>query len=217
MRVVLDLLLPPRCPGCKREGDLLCVDCAAPLWRRMHEPAGGPLGAPAVLPDGVVQLEWCATYSGPVREALHAFKYGGERRLAAPLAEALAARWAQAGAGGDVLTWVPVHASRRRERGFDQAEELARAAAAPLELPVAPTLERQQRTTAQHALSHRERALNTTTVFSVQGGALDVVRGRWVVVVDDIVTTGATLSGCANALLEAGAAAVSGLCVARDR
>ena len=80
------------------------------------------------MPPGVLQLEWCATYSGPVRAALHALKYRGERRLAEPLATALARRWRRVGRGGEVVTWVPVHATRRRERGFDQAEALMTAA-----------------------------------------------------------------------------------------
>lgn len=217
MRFLLDLLLPPRCPGCRREGSVLCIACAAPLRRRLSEPAGVPLGAPVELPAGLVQLEWCAMYSGAVRSALHAFKYDGERRLATPLGEALAARWQRAAAGGELIAWVPVHASRRRERGFDQAEELARETAARLGLPARGVLERRQNTAAQHALDQGARAGNTAAAFVVRSEEASTVNGRWVVVVDDIVTTGATLASCASALLAAGAAAVSGLCVARDR
>ena len=111
MRILVDLLLPPRCPGCGLEGILLCDHCARPLYRRLAEPPGAPLGVPASLPVGIVQLEWCAMYSGAIRDALHALKYRGERRLREPLAEALAARWGAAGAGGDLVTWVPVHPS----------------------------------------------------------------------------------------------------------
>jgi ComF family protein len=217
MRALLDLVVPPRCGGCGQEDALLCERCRAPLRRRLHEPPGVPLGMPASLPPGVVQLEWCAAYSGPVRAALHAFKYRGERRLREPLAEELAARWRAAGRGGDVLTWVPVHASRRRERGFDQAEELARAMADRLGLPARPWLQRRQRTTAQHGLGQAERASNTAGVFTIAPGAEQDIAARWVVVVDDIVTTGATLAGCAAALTEAGAGAVSAVTVARDR
>lgn len=169
------------------------------------------------LPPGLVQLEWCATYSGSVRSALHALKYGGERRLSDPLAAALSTRWRQAGAGGDLLTWVPVHPSRLRERGFDQAEVLAQEMGAQLGLAVAACVARQQRTAAQHSLSQQERAGNIAHAFVVPPAAMATVRGRWIVVVDDIVTTGATLAGCATALYSAGAAAVSAICVARDR
>ena len=172
---------------------------------------------PATLPDGLVQLEWCAMYSGPVRSGLHALKYRGERRLAEPLAAALAERWLRASQGGDVLTWVPVHPSRRRERGFDQAEELARHMGVRLGLPAVALLERRQRTAAQHALGQAQRARNTAGAYVARPTAQEAFWGRWVVVVDDILTTGATLAGCAAALLDSGAAGVSGLTVARDR
>ena len=196
---------------------MLCEPCRAHLYRRLDEPPGVPLGLPASNPPGILQLEWCGTYSGPVRATLHAFKYRAERRLCEPLAEALAARWRVAGRGGDLLTWVPVHASRQRERGFDQAQELALAMARLSDLPVAACLQRTQRTTAQHALGQAERAANTAAAFVAGPGAVERVDGRWVVIVDDIVTTGATLAGCARALLDAGAAAVSAVAVARDR
>ena len=196
---------------------MLCARCRAPLRRRMEEPPGVPLGLPASLPPGILQLEWCAAYSGPVRASLQAFKYGGARRLREPLAVALADRWRVAGRGGDVLTWVPVHTSRRRERGFDQAEELARTMAGRLGLPAVRCLERRQRTAAQHALGQAQRASNTAGAFIAVPGAEPRIAGRWMLVVDDIMTTGATLAGCAGALLEAGAAAVSAATVARDR
>ena len=217
MRALLDLLLPPSCPGCGLEGTLLCERCDAPLRRRLDEPAGRPLGLPASMPPGLTQLEWCAMYSGPVRAALHALKYGGERRVARPLASALAERWRRAGRGGEVLTWVPVHASRRRDRGFDQAEELARHMGRELRLPAAPLLERRLRTRAQHALGQAQRASNTAAAFGAMATLSGTYRGAWVVVVDDILTTGTTLEGCAAALLEGGAAAVSAAIVARDR
>jgi predicted amidophosphoribosyltransferase len=169
------------------------------------------------MPEGLLQLEWCAMYSGPVRAALHALTYRGERRLSRPLGEAMAARWRMAGRGGDLVTWVPVHESRRRERGFDQAQELAEVMAAALELPVARCLQRRQRTAALHDLGQAERARHTAGAFVAAPKATEALPGRWVIVVDDIMTTGATLAGCAAALYEAGAGAVSGMSVARDR
>jgi ComF family protein len=217
VRALLDLLLPPACPGCGREGLVLCGACREPFDRRSAEPPGAPLGLSASPPGALIQLEWCAVFSGPVRAALHALKYGGERRLARPLAAALAARWALAGRGGDLVVWVPVHRVRRRDRGFDQAEDLARGMALLLGLPVAACLERQRRTAAQHALGQEARLGNTSGAFAVTPTGRSLVRGRWVVLVDDVVTTGATLAGCAEALLEAGALAVSAVTVARDR
>lgn len=170
------------------------------------------------MPDGLVQAEWCATYSGSVRSAIHALKYRGERRLIEPLALALADRWARAGAGGELITWVPVHPSRRRERGFDQAEVLARSMARLLGWPALRCLERRRRTIAQHALGQRQRADNVGGVFGVTATtAMTELHGRWIIIVDDVMTTGSTLSGCAQALVTAGAAAVSAITLARDR
>jgi ComF family protein len=152
-----------------------------------------------------------------VRAAVHALKYRGERRLSQPLAEALAARWRRAGRGGELMTWVPVHRQRRRDRGFDQAEELARATAAMLDLPVANCLERRKRTAAQHELGQQARLGNVSGAFEVTEAGRAVVRDRWVVLVDDVVTTGVTLAGCAQALQGARALAVSAITVARER
>jgi ComF family protein len=144
-------------------------------------------------------------------------KYGGERRLAEPLAAALAARWQAAGRAGDLITWVPVHPRRRRDRGFDQAEELARRSAMALGWPVAHTVSRVTATTAQHGLGQQERLANLVGAFTVPPPARAVVAGRWPVLVDDVVTTGATLSACAAALRSAGAVGVSAIAVARER
>ncbi len=217
VRFLLDLLLPPRCPGCGREGEPLCEHCRRPLRRRLEEPAGAPVGMPVTMPPGLLQLEWCAMYSGPVRAALHALKYRGERRLSQPLGAAMAERWRRAGRGGELVTWVPVHRMRRRERGFDQAEELARVMASELGLPVERCLERRQRTVAQHSLDQRERAGNTSGAFAVPSEGRELIGGRWILLVDDIVTTGATLAGCTAALQAGGAGAVSAIAVARDR
>ena len=217
MAALLDLLLPPACPGCGREGTLLCPACGRHLATRLGEPPGLPIGLPGSLPEGLVQLEWCAPFTGPARAALHELKYATNRRLAQPLGEVLAARWRQAGVGGDLLVPVPVHAERLRQRGYDQAVLLAVAAGAALGLPVVPALRRGRATTAQHALGRGARSANVGTAFAVEPGAAAVLRGRWVVLVDDVVTTGSTLSACAAALLDAGAQLVSGLAVARER
>jgi ComF family protein len=217
MRALLDIVMPPTCGGCGAEGAALCGSCLGALSRRAREPAGAPVGMPATLPDGIVSLEWCASFSGPVREALHALKYRGQRGLVGPLADALAERWRRSGCPADVVAWVPVHLDRLRERGFDQAELLARALAQRVGVPVAGLVERRTRTAAQHDLGRGDRAGNVGGAFAVPPGARGDVAGRWVALVDDVVTTGATRSGCARALRAAGATAVSAVTVARER
>lgn len=212
---LFDLILPPVCPGCGTEGEPLCAACRRPFERRLTVPPGTPIGLAPVLPAPLLQLEWCAPYEGPVRAALHALKYRGETRLTRPLGEAVARRWARAGAGGDLLVPVPIHRTRRHERGFDQAERIAVAAAQRLGLPFAAALERTRATVPQFELGRRERAGNVANAFRVVDSRS--VAGRWVVLVDDVVTTGATLVACAEALLAAGAAGVSAVTVARER
>ena len=184
---------------------------------RLTLPAGTPLGLGEGPPDPLLQLEWCAPFGGVTRRALHALKYAGERRLATPLGEAVAARWRRAGAGGDLFVPVPVHASRRRERGFDQAELIAAAAAHAMSLPWLPALARSRATTAQYRLDRRHRAANVMDAFDVRPEHGRAIAGRWIVLVDDVVTTGATLCAAGETLLAAGALAVSAITVARER
>jgi ComF family protein len=220
----LDLALPATCPGCGREGEVICRGCQPSLHVRLDRPPGSPIGLPADLPAPLVQLEWAAPFTGIVRSALHALKYAGEQRLAGPLGDAAAARWRAAGAGGDLVVPVPVHADRARQRGYDQAVLLAGVVADRLGLPTAPLLERRRRTVAQFDLDRASRRANVTDAFRLRLGrtasrpaAEASLHGRWVILVDDVVTTGSTLAACGSVLMAAGALAVSGLTVARER
>ena len=214
---LLDLVLPPRCPGCGVEGTSMCPACTRPLERRLDEPPGLPIGLPADLPEGLAQLEWCAAFTGPVRAALLALKYDGDRRVAEPLGRAAGRRWSRAGAGGELVVPVPIHAERLRDRGYDQAVLLARVAASELGLPMAPALQRAVATTAQYRLGRAGRAANVGHAFECRREHVAAVRGRHVLLLDDIVTTGSTLAACAQALYAAGARCVSGVTVARER
>ncbi|MGC8634309.1 MAG: ComF family protein [Candidatus Limnocylindrales bacterium] len=217
MAVLLDWLLPPRCPGCGREGAPICAHCLRPLERRLDEPPGRPIGLPADLPEGLAALEWCGAFTGPVRAALLALKYEGDRRVAEPLGRAAGRRWRRAGAAGELLVPVPIHAGRLRQRGYDQAVLLAQSAARELGLPMVPALRRIEATAAQYRLGRAGRAANVGHAFECRPEQRGRVHGHHVVLVDDIVTTGATLSACAAALYAAGARLVSGLTVARER
>lgn len=222
----LDFALPARCAGCDREGEVLCPDCSPAIDGRLDLPAGIPIGLPGDVPEPLVQIEWCAPFGGVTRRALHRLKYAGDRRLAAPLGRAIGRRWALAGIGGEVLVPVPASPDRVRERGYDQAALLARAAGAALGMPVRDDLlERARLTTAQFDLDRAARRDNVRRAFRIRPGAnlADGRRARtpwdapWFVLVDDVLTTGSTLAACAATLLDAGAFAVSAVTVARER
>jgi ComF family protein len=214
----LDLALPASCAGCGQEGDALCRECRPALDVRLAADPGVPIGLPADLPAPLLQLEWCAPFTGVTRRALHALKYDGERRLAPLLGAAVARRWARAGAAGEALVPVPASPDRVRERGYDQAALIATEAGRRLGLPVLQVLERARATTAQFDLDRAARATNLVEAFRVgEGAARLTIGGRWLVLVDDVVTTGATLAACASALKDAGALAVSAVAVARER
>ena len=217
---ILDLALPPSCAGCGREGAALCTACLPALDARAGLPGGTPIGLPADIPAPLLQLEWCAPYAGPVRAALHELKYAGEQRLAMPLGAAVARRWAAVGIGAEVVVPVPVHADRERRRGYDQAALIATVAAERLRVPSMRALERGRATIAQFELGRDERASNVAGAFRLRTSdatAKAFVAGRWVLLVDDVVTTGATLAACGAALMNAGALAVSAVAVARER
>jgi ComF family protein len=213
----MDLAFPASCAGCGREGEPMCPSCRPALDARLELHGGTPIGLPADLPFPLLQLEWCAPFGGPVRAALHQLKYSGERRLARPLGEAVARRWARVGEGATVVVPVPVHAERERQRGYDQAALIAVVAAGALCVPFVHALERARATVAQFELGRDERSTNVVGAFRVRVPAAPAIRGQWVLLVDDVVTTGATLAACADALEDAGAFAVSAIAVARER
>lgn len=229
----LDAIFPARCRlcGARADDDLACAEHALP--RGASPPRCGRCAARLsdALPDGAR----CATcrrtpppfrrvlalgdYREPaLREHVLALKHGGRRDLAEPLGGLLAALLA-ARAGGEparaVLVPVPLHRWRRLERGYDQAELLARAAGAAAGVPVARALARARRTAPQGSPGAASRAANVRGAFAARSRAAAALAGREAWLVDDVVTSGATAAECARTLKRAGAAAVGVLALAR--
>ena len=233
----LNLLFPPRCQVCRRfVKALICPDCAAeivplapPFCRICGEPfdplaRGGDLCAecrPGKQPFDRARA--FAPYEGALREAIHRLKYLGMRPLAVPLAEMAAACFDHAAPGDppplmasemDLICPVPLHPGRQRLRGFNQSELIARRLGERLGLPLnAVALRRARATPPQVALTAEQRCRNVRGAFAVEDKA--AVAGKSVLVLDDVWTTGSTITECAKVLRRAGAARVFALTVAR--
>ena len=201
LEAIRDVLVPPRCAGCGAAGAWYCVACrdgSDPITRTV----------------GTVPLTATGAHEGPLREAIHRFKYGNEPGLAAELGAlvgiCLAADLAR-GIRMDAIVPVRLHPSRERERGYDQAQALALVAGRATGLPVLPAVHRLRSGLAQATLGQRERQDNVRGAFAGVAGAL---RGLRVALVDDVATTGATLLDAAAAARACGARGVRAYVVA---
>lgn len=219
---LLDLVLPPRCGGCRVVGSWLCARCRSKI-RRLEEPlcrrcgaevesARKECGCRARL-KALSRLRSAAAYEGPLEKAVHRFKYQGWRRLAEPLALLISERIALEGLAANWALAVPLHPSRLRQRGFNQAELLADAVRGRLALDKPRgELVRTRPTPPQVGHDRRWRAENVRDAFEWRGPPLEA---RSILVIDDVATTGATLEACAAALRRGGSGPVIGVSVAR--
>ena len=186
----------PLCAACR--GGL--VDCGPPFCLACARAQASPLSCAR---RDHRRLRAGFTWNEPLRAVVHAFKFGDVPELAGPL---VAAAWARPGFAAhprpDLVVPVPLHPLRRRERGYDQAAGLAREFGARAGVPVVDVLERRRATRQQARLSAAARRVNVEGAFVVVAPAL--VRGRRVALVDDVVTTGATIEAAASALVPAG-------------
>lgn len=213
----LDLLFPPVCVGCRRIGRWICERCwdLSPFipdggCERCGKPSTTPLcttcGSGAFL---LHRVNAVMLHEGIGREAVRTLKFH-ERFSIKDLMGRLMAEVAVPDA--EVVVPVPLHPSRRRERGYDQARLLARVVAHQLSLPCDhTTLLRQRKTRQQALLDAAERERNVAGAFTAD----DTLAGRHILLVDDVFTTGATMEAATRALRTAGVDAVSGLAFAR--
>jgi ComF family protein len=213
---VLDLLLPPACAGCGRFGEIVCSRCVEGFRCAVAPDDRFAAADPGMVVGDALELAVAAfEHGGELRRALQRLKYGGSARIASPLALAAAPalRALMAVSGPLPLVPVPVHAARLRQRGYNQAALLAGGLGAIASLPVLDLLERRRATARQHGLGKAARLHNLRAAFAVRSGAA-VPPG--VILVDDILTTSATLEACAEVLRSAGARSVYGFAIARE-
>jgi ComF family protein len=217
LRPLLDVLFPPRCAGCGRGAWPFCPACHAGLVSltppgcvRCGRPAEEALsGCRDCPPDPIQWARAPFLYSGAARMALHRLKFSGWRTVAEALASAMAAANERS---ADAVTWVPLSRARLARRGYDQARALAVATASQLGVPAVPMLARTRDTPAQAMRSGRERRRAMRGAFRFVGrGPPPCV----VLLVDDVLTTGATAAECARVLRSAGARRVGLLVAAR--
>ena len=210
MNILLDLIFPPKCPFCGRvlepgeEG--MCVLCGDKLPRM--EKAGKPVD----FCEECLSALW---YRDGVRNAVHRYKFRGGRIHGRLFGLLMARMLAERGvAEPDVIAWVPLSRRHLRRRGYDQAEVLARRVGELTGLPVAPLLVKVRETRTQSRLKEAEaRRANVLGAYGILPSA--EVEGKRILLVDDVCTSGATLSECAACLLMAGAASVTALTFAR--
>jgi competence protein ComFC len=220
LSALADLFYPERCVGCERRAsDVLCRTCFDTL-PRVGSPVCGRCGLPTAFATFV--CEECKNvdfgfqsaraplkYDGVGKQVVHALKYRGYKRVVGRLAAPLMLQVVGEG-HFDAVVPVPLHSSRLRKRGFNQAELLARGVAEKLKATVSDTLEVVRGTRDQVELSAAQRRANVAGAYT----ATKPLRGK-ILLIDDVFTTGATMSACAGTMVRAGAKEVHALSLCR--
>lgn len=202
---LIDLLFPSTCCSCSSPCDkALCDSCLNKIG--FLEPTGDmKWGRPVAL----------AEYNGVVKEAVHAFKYKNGRRLANQFAGLLMERFDAIVDEADLITFVPLRRAKERQRGYNQAELLAKALARRTGKNALNTLKAVRFVKDQSKLTAGDRKTNVRGAYGTRKGIERQLRGRRILLVDDVFTTGTTVSECSSRLKEAGAKEVQVMTLAR--
>ncbi len=225
---LLDLLLPGRCLLCGGgASEYLCRGCRLDLpWLGSHcRQCGLPLaqgqgscGHCLQHPPPFSRSVAAFTFAQPVDRLILAFKYRRQLAVGRLLSQLLAAHLRQSYARDSwpqLITPVPLHWRRLLPRGFNQAALLARDLGAALQLPVVNCCRRKRHTTPQQGTGRRRRQRNLKAAFALRRNMAQAVSGRHIAIVDDVVTTGATVAEMSMTLVEAGATRIDIWCIAR--
>ncbi len=231
LQTALDLALPQLCPACREtvEGRGLCASCwsklsfiTRPYCERLgipfvYDPGPGILSMEAIAdPPSYNRARAAVRFDEISRALVHALKYGDRLDLAPMMGRWVASAGRELLAEADALVPVPLHWRRLLARRFNQSAMLAARISAETGVPVAAgALKRVKATVQQVGLSRAERGDNIQGAFKVPDSGKAAVTGRRLILIDDVLTSGATVEGCAKALLRAGAANVDVLVFAR--
>jgi ComF family protein len=203
----LDLVFPVACSGCGRVDSAWCARCERELAVVEMRVRERQMGGIPIAVTGV--------YAGKLEDAIQALKYDHVTTLAAPLGERLYEALTVLQWSPDVVIPIPLHRTRYQERGYNQSYLLAAEVAHAKRIPCLPdAVQRIRDTRTQVGLTRDERRLNVMNAFT---GSKDQCSGKIVLIIDDVLTTGATLHACATAVLKAGGEQVYGLTVAAAR
>lgn len=220
----LDWLFPPTCGGCGQVGSHWCSNCHTRA-DKINSEVCMICGRPQSLdkkcdhchyfPPRYKSVRSWALFDGPVREAMHNLKYKRDIALGEIFSRYLIMIVRSIGWDIDIILPVPLGVARQAERGYNQAALLAFPTALGLDISYKPSALRKIRDTrTQVGLSISERRDNVSGAFYAEPKH---IRGRNILVVDDVITSGATLDACAEALIEAGAKDIYGITVARAK
>jgi ComF family protein len=219
---VLDLVFPPECPGCQKLDVRWCEECQNSL-SHIQKPFCPVCGEPGKTeeicqdclntPPWFDQLRSVALFDGPIRKALHHLKYRNDIGLGEVLAHHLFDLFIEQGWEVDLVTSVPLGRKRNRQRGYNQAEILAKPFAGLANIPYNKrVIQRLKETRSQVDLSIQERMENVSGAFYANSMYCEQ---KSVIIIDDVTTTGSTISECARSLKQSGARQVYAMTLAR--
>lgn len=231
-RALAQTVLPPTCLACRKPAGTrggLCPKCwqgagfiERPYCERLGVPfsydSGGPLISPSAFadPPAFDRARAAMRFSDVARDLVHLLKYGDRLDLVSPFAVWMSRAGAEMLSEADALVPVPLHWTRLFQRRFNQSAELARSISGQAKMPVIDDVLMRVRATApQVGLARDERAKNVHGAFSVEKSARAKVKGKRIVLIDDVLTTGATANACARVLRRAGVSRVDVLTLAR--
>jgi ComF family protein len=192
--------------------EFFCVSCRTPFQNAFPLDSEGQCALCRLGLRGFDAAYCFGAYEGALRQLIHLYKYGKVQTLAGPLSDLLAAALPR-DQQFDAIAPVPLHWRRRWQRGFNQADLLAAPLARRSGIPLAHLLRRVHATETQAGLSNTSRRANVAKAFRARRGAR--LKGKRILLVDDVMTTGSTGAACAAALKRAGAAKVALLTIAR--